>query len=217
MIPPNYRSHDAGEGVLLDLLRHGAPEGGVKYRGSLDDPLAPEGWEAMWATVRHHPPWDRILTSPLRRCAEFAQELGKRIDRPVTVDPRLREMSFGRWEGRTAAEILAADGDLLPRFWRNPLENPPPGGDDLREVRQRLLQLWNELPANPEGERILVVAHGGVIRVLLSFVLMTPLEHLSRITVPYAALARIKIERIGETWMPRLLFCGLAGTLDEAR
>ncbi|MBF0340595.1 MAG: alpha-ribazole phosphatase family protein [Magnetococcales bacterium] len=213
MIPPDFKARSGESTLTIDLLRHGAPEGGVKYRGTLDDPLAQEGWDALWATTRGQGPWDLILSSPLRRCAAFAQALGERDKMPVRVDPRLREMSFGSWEGRTSAEILATDGDRLTRFWKNPLENPPPGGDHLRDVQIRLRGFWEEtLTRHPSG-RILVVAHGGVIRVLLSLVLFTPLEHLSRITVPYAALARIRVDRFGEgVIMPRVLFCGLTGS-----
>ncbi|MBF0215142.1 MAG: histidine phosphatase family protein [Magnetococcales bacterium] len=213
MIPPDYKHRSGDTGIVLDLLRHGAPVGGVKYRGSLDDPLAPEGWEAMWTTTRDQGPWNRILSSPLRRCAEFAQTLGDRLQLETRIDPRLREMSFGSWEGKTSAEILATDGDRLTRFWKNPLDHPPPGGDNLKEVQTRLLSLWNETLASAQGEKILIVAHGGVIRVLLGLVLLTPLEHLSRITVPYAALARIRLDRVGEdTLMPRLIFCGFTGS-----
>ncbi|NGZ04858.1 MAG: histidine phosphatase family protein [Magnetococcales bacterium] len=186
--------------------------GGVKYRGTLDDPLAPEGWEAMWATTRDHGPWDRILSSPLRRCAEFATSLGQQLHIHTEIIPGLREMSFGAWEGKTSAEIMAEDREQLTRFWKNPLENPPPGGDHLRDVQSRLHTIWHDTMTRIDGERILIIAHGGVIRVLLSLVLLTPLEHLSRITVPYASLARIRVDRIGETIMPRLVFAGITGS-----
>lgn len=212
MIPPDFKNRSGESSLVIDLLRHGAPVGGVKYRGKLDDPLAPEGWEAMWATTRDHGPWDHLFSSPLIRCAAFAHALGERVKLTPRIDPRLREMSFGDWEGRTSAELLAADGDRLTRFWRNPLENPPPGGDNLRDVHTRLQGFWHDtLNSHRPGERVLIIAHGGVIRVLLSLVLLTPLEHLSRITVPYAALARIRVDRIGDTWMPRLIFCGFTG------
>lgn len=212
MIPPDYKNRTGESGLIIDLLRHGAPVGGVKYRGTLDDPLAPEGWEAMWATTRDHGPWDRILSSPLKRCAEFAMALGERLGIPATIEPALREMSFGAWEGKTSAEIMAEDRDQLTRFWKNPLENPPPGGDHLHDVQTRLRQVWHHTIDHIDGERVLIVAHGGVIRVLLSQVLLTPLEHLSRITVPYASLARIRVDRIGDTTMPRLVFAGITGS-----
>ncbi|MBF0627745.1 MAG: histidine phosphatase family protein [Magnetococcales bacterium] len=212
MIPPDYKNRSGETGLVIDLLRHGAPVGGVKYRGTLDDPLAPEGWEAMWAATRDHGPWDRICASPLRRCAEFATTLGQKLAVPTTIHPALREMSFGAWEGKTSAEIMAEDPEQLTRFWKNPLENPPPGGEPLREVRTRLQTFWGQLIAEANGDRILLVAHGGVIRVLLSLVLLTPLEHLSRITVPYASLARIRVDVIGSTVMPRLVFCGVTSS-----
>ncbi len=209
MIPPDYKNQRQETTLTIDLLRHGAPLGGVKYRGALDDPLAPEGWEAMWAMVENQPPWDQIITSPLIRCSEFATKLGQRINRPVTIEPRLQEMNFGQWEGKTATEILATPGNHLAQFWQNPLDNPPPNGEHLQTVHTRVQAAWHEIITQSTNESILIVAHGGVIRILLSLVLLTPLEHLSRITVPYASLARIRVDQIETTRMPRLIFCGM--------
>ena len=57
------------EETLIDLLRHGEPEGGRAYRGhSIDDPLSETGWQQMWAAVGYHKPWEQIVSSPLQRC-----------------------------------------------------------------------------------------------------------------------------------------------------
>jgi len=62
----------------IDLLRHGEPVGGRRYRGQTDDPLSEKGWQQMRAAVLDVQGWDVIYSSPLRRCAEFAQELSRR-------------------------------------------------------------------------------------------------------------------------------------------
>lgn len=214
MIPPNYQHKPETTSLTIDLLRHGAPQGGVKYRGVLDDPLSQEGWDSMWAMVQNQGPWNRIITSPLCRCADFAIALGERHRQTAEIEPRLQEMNFGQWEGLTAAEILATQGELLTRFWQNPLDNPPPGGDHLQDVQARVQAVWNEILTQSTDEKILIVAHGGVIRILLSLVLLTPLAHLSRITVPYASLARIQVDRIEEITIPRLVFCGMTPSIQ---
>jgi hypothetical protein len=63
--------------TYIDLLRHGEVEGGVRFRGSTDHPLTAEGWAQMWAAVGTDIHWDRIVTSPLTRCADFARALSR--------------------------------------------------------------------------------------------------------------------------------------------
>jgi broad specificity phosphatase PhoE len=58
--------------LRLDLLRHGETELGGGLRGSLDDALTDKGWQQMRAAVVEQGPWDRLVSSPLQRCARFA-------------------------------------------------------------------------------------------------------------------------------------------------
>jgi len=87
--------------TTIDLIRHGEPEGGSLYRGnSIDDPLSEKGWSQMWAAVEESLEWEKIITSPLRRCRTFAEALANKHDLSVEVDDRLREVGFGNWEGQ---------------------------------------------------------------------------------------------------------------------
>ncbi|MEO5340147.1 MAG: alpha-ribazole phosphatase family protein [Magnetococcus sp. MYC-9] len=192
--------------TTIDLLRHGEPEGGPKYRGSLDDPLSATGWQQMREAVQGHPPWQAIYTSPLQRCAQFAHALGDPLSIPVVTEPRWREMHFGAWEGRTSLEILEHDREPLTRFWRDPLHNPPPGGEPLQAFHRRVQEGWQELLAQRQGQSLLVVAHSGVIRMILGLVLQVPLQNLSRMVVEYASLSRIKVDEVGGQPLPRLIF-----------
>ena len=60
------------EFTVVDLLRHGEPDGGQKFRGSVDDPLNVRGWEQMRTAVGNYREWEVIISSPLIRCAAFA-------------------------------------------------------------------------------------------------------------------------------------------------
>lgn len=192
--------------VTIDLLRHGEPEGGDKYRGSVDDPLSKAGWAQMRKAVWGKRPWDRIVTSPLKRCSEFARELGEECKVPVEIEEDFREMSFGDWEGRTREAILADDRDRLVSFWKNPFENPPPNGEPLDQLQKRVAHAWAEIVEAYPGAHILLVAHGGVIRMLLGEALGMPMDNLSRILVPYACVSRVRVETLGGVSMPRLVF-----------
>ena len=54
--------------TLIDIIRHGEPVGGKRYRGQIDDPLSEKGWQQMRDAVAGHNPWDVIISSPLARC-----------------------------------------------------------------------------------------------------------------------------------------------------
>ncbi len=192
--------------TMIDLLRHGEPEGGPRYRGSLDDPLSTEGWRQMEAAVQGHPAWDAIYSSPLKRCARFAHALGQPLAIPIMVEERFQEMHFGEWEGRTSVELLANDRSRLTRFWRDPLNNPPPGGEDLRDFHRRVQSGWEALVSQHPGQSLLVVAHSGVIRMILGLVLQMPLQNLSRMVVEYASVSRIKVDEVEGQPLPRLVF-----------
>ena len=179
--------------TTIDLIRHGEPEGGVKYRGHRDDPLSDLGWEQMRNAVGDYAPWDRIVSSPLLRCSEFAVEVAGRLALPLSIRPGFKEVNFGCWEGRTAAELSAESPGCIERFWHDPTRHAPAGGEPFADFDARIAQAWRELVADFSGEHLLLVCHGGVIRTLVHQVLQTPLENLFRLNVSFAAVSRIRI------------------------
>ncbi len=197
---------NAAPATLVDLMRHGEPVGGKKYRGQTDDPLSDKGWAEMRAALGDRCPWDAVISSPLRRCAAFARELAGRRSLPLEFDDRLKELGFGAWEGRTAAELMNADPDMLLRFWRDPVNHPPPGGEKLPDFRDRVLAAWDEILARHAGKQVLVICHAGTIRMLVSHVLGMPLERLFSLHVPTAGVTRLRVDGVNAHALPRLMF-----------
>ncbi|MEK7696673.1 MAG: alpha-ribazole phosphatase [Pseudomonadota bacterium] len=192
--------------TTIDLIRHGEPVGGSKYRGQTDDPLSEKGWAQMRAAVGDRRPWEAILTSPLTRCRVFAEELAVRLALPFEVDVRLMEIGFGEWEGRTAEELLATDPERLTRFWNDPVRHAPPGGETLAAFRDRILAAWEDILAHHAGRHVLIVGHAGTIRIAVCHVLDMPLDRLFRIQVPNAGITRIQVDMNGAGVLPRLVF-----------
>ena len=176
------------------MIRHGEPVGGRRYRGQVDDPLSEKGWQQMWTAVGDRAPWRHIVTSPLSRCREFAVALGTRHGIPVTDDPRLTEIGFGVWEGRTPDELRRDDPDILTRFFNDPVAHRPAGAEPLDQFVGRVREAWYELLDNHAGKHLLLVAHAGVIRAVISLVLEIPASNMFRIKVANAGISRIRID-----------------------
>ncbi|WP_263263904.1 histidine phosphatase family protein [Pseudomonas sp. RIT-PI-S] len=179
--------------LRLDLLRHGETERGGGFRGSLDDALTSAGWATLEAAVLGQGPWDAIVTSPLRRCADFAQALADRLQRPLLTLPDLRELHFGEWEGRSAAELMASDAEALGNFWQDPFRYTPPGAEPLAEFVPRVECGVAALLAGYPNQQLLIVGHAGVMRLLLARARGLPVSRLLDVEVAHGALHRIAV------------------------
>jgi len=177
--------------TTLDLLRHGEPVGGRKYRGQIDDPLSEKGWAQMHAAVGETAPWTRIVSSPLARCRAFAETLADRHGLPLTLDERLKEVGFGTWEGKSAADIEQEAPGTLARFKADPVNARPEGAEPLADFHARVAAALDDLLAQHGGQHVLLVGHAGVIRMAFAWALHVPLEHAYRIEVASAEATRL--------------------------
>lgn len=192
--------------TMIDLMRHGEPEGGPRYRGHIDHPLTQLGWEQMRAQLGETLPWQQIITSPLLRCAAFAEDLARDTGLPLAYEPRLMEINFGDWEGKTAAELEQQDKQAFYAFYDDPLVNTPPGGESLADFQSRICAAWLDIQQQYQQRHVLVVTHGGSIRIILAQVLNMPLEAIFRLDVPYAAISRIQLLGKGAQQQAQLKF-----------
>ncbi|NBF14261.1 alpha-ribazole phosphatase family protein [Pseudomonas paraversuta] len=183
--------------VQLDLLRHGETELGGGLRGSLDDALTALGWEQMREAVKGRGPWDRIVSSPLQRCALFARELSQQLALPVSFDKDLQELHFGAWEGCSPAALMETDAEALGLFWTDPYGFTPPQGEPVLEFSARVLSAVSRLQQQFAGERVLVVCHGGVMKLLLARARGLPREHLLQVQVVNGALFGLRVAAHG--------------------
>lgn len=107
---------------------------------------------------------DRIVSSDLLRCRETSELLAR--DREVVLAPELRELHFGHWEGRTAAECYLRDPVRYAQWLHDPWRVAPPGGERLDELAARVRAFLDRLAAACPGRTVAVVTHAGPIRVV---------------------------------------------------
>ncbi len=181
--------------TIIDLIRHGEPVGGKKYRGyTVDDPLSEKGWSQMWDAVAHAQPWDCIVSSPMLRCKAFAEQLGQRLSIPYVIENDLEEVGFGDWEGKTEAQLKEKNQAEYYAFFLDPVNQRPNNAEDLDVFSGRVVAAYQKIITKNEGKHFLIVTHAGVIRAILAHVLDAPPSSMYRIKVKNAGLSRIRYD-----------------------
>ena len=174
----------------IDVIRHGEPVGGRRYRGhGVNDPLTEKGWQQMWGAVADCSDWQHIASSPLSRCLDFAQQLSKKLKIGYSVDDRLKEIGFGTWEGLTPDEIIANDIDALKQFYKDPIRNRPEGAEPLASFSSRVWDAYEDISRKHVNEKVLIVGHAGVIRAITANILGMDLNHVySNLKIEYGGI-----------------------------
>ena len=187
--------------MRLLLARHGESIWNAerRFQGSTDIPLSARGRaqaEALARGLRGY----RVraaYVSPFRRAVETAELALRGTDIPLVVIDELRELSLGAWEGCTVDEVRARDGDPYVAWIRTPHDCPPPGGEPLPVVSDRVRAgLERIAAAHPNGDDVLVVAHGGVISVYACHLLGCSFNQLWRLRVDNASLTIVRPPRL---------------------
>jgi probable phosphoglycerate mutase len=180
--------------TTLLLVRHGETDWNRdgRWQGHSDTQLNDAGREQARRVAGELGDVDVIYSSDLARARETAKIIAAQLgDIEVNVDNRLRERSFGAWEGRTGPEIEADFAEQHAR-WR---AGDGAGADDAEAFEafgDRVRDFLEDVLARHPGETVLVVAHGGPIRVIHAVAsgLDYVRDHRSIPGVPNCAVAR---------------------------
>lgn len=155
-------------------------ENEIPFIGHTDLPANPYKSNQLLQTLRHAH-FDVVLSSPLKRCAVLSEQLSHYYDCLVVWSDQLKERNFGEWDGVSKDQINPAD---LAAYYQSPFEFDIPGAESLKNMRQRVQLIWKEIVTRPEG-RILVITHGGVMRLMLQATLGLPDSQLFHVKVDY--------------------------------
>jgi broad specificity phosphatase PhoE len=178
----------------LYLVRHGLAEVGHGLAvGHLDPPLSAAGAESIAALAGswHGPTPDRLVGSDLRRAADSARLFAARLGRVAETDSRLRELSFGGWEGLSWGEIQRRDPRRLAAWGQRWWQVAPPGGETFADLSRRVLAWFEDLGSG--GEVVVAVAHGGSLRALLGALLDLPRGELFELRFDYAHVSALAV------------------------
>jgi alpha-ribazole phosphatase len=185
--------------MRLILVQHAQTSWNVegRYQGHTDIPLNEHG-QRQAARLGPRLANEAIRTayaSDLRRASETAAGIADGRDLIVRAEPRLRELSFGAWEGMTYAQIRTAHSSALTAWEADPEGCAPPGGESLTDLAARLRSFLDELrrcDANAK-DAVLVVGHRGSLRLLLCLALGLPLRSLWRFRLDAASISELEL------------------------
>lgn len=176
----------------IDVLRHGRVLTPNLFCAPSTEPLSTAGWQQLAAATTDYRP-AQILSSPSVRCAQFAEDFSKKHSIPLTIEPRIQEMNFGTWVGQSSQAIWELDPAGMQQLWSEPLSFTAPQGERMQTFIQRVTAAWNDFTQRYRGQRVLLITHGGVIRVLLAQSLGIGYAQTLRFELGYGQAARLRV------------------------
>jgi 2,3-bisphosphoglycerate-dependent phosphoglycerate mutase len=157
------------------VVRHGESEAEVPGRpfelrdGHGDPALHPVGVRQaeLLADRLEHEPIDAIYVTSLRRTHETAAPLARRLGITPVEEPDLREVFLGEWEGGLFRERAVRNDPVFLDIFREERWDVIPGAEPLEAFDERVWSAFQRIVAAHPDQRVMVVAHGGVIAHLL--------------------------------------------------
>lgn len=163
------------------LLRHAQSEYNEKgiFQGRLDSDLTPLGFVQARLSAQEFldKEIEVIYSSPQRRAYKTALTIADLLGLEVIVDERIREMSFGSYEGKRFLDLVEEEGHLFRAWLSNPVKNPLPTQENMEDFRKRVESFLEDIVKGPY-KNILVVAHGGTLHAMVCLAMGLGLENL---------------------------------------
>lgn len=184
--------------TVVFLIRHGETEWNSlgKFQGYKDIDLAKNGLvQANHLKERLKGEFDFIYTSPLKRAFQTARILASESGKELLVENDLREINFGEWEGMTAAEIKINYPEAFKAWKTDKLEAPICGGD--KSIKLAAVRGGNcvlEIAQKHKGNRIAIVAHGGILKAGLIGILGWDMTMYHKIVLGNTAISQVNFD-----------------------
>lgn len=182
------------------LVRHGqiAATKPRRFIGRTELPLTPHGKEQITSLGRvlAGRSFDRLICSPLSRCQESGEILGRTLGTTIETENEIAEIDLGNWDGLTVAEVKSKFPGKYEKRGENLAGYRPIGGESFSDVHDRV---WPALLRIIEAtiSTSAVVAHAGVNRVLLCHLLGMSLENMFRLPQDYGCFNVIFADQKG--------------------
>jgi broad specificity phosphatase PhoE len=197
-------------------LRHAETSAPERFHGAESDVgLGERGWEQAEAVaqvlVAERP--EALYSSSMRRALETAGRIALACGLEVRVEPELHERRMGRLSGLSREEGFAEYNEAKRRWMSGEVAYTHEGGESYADIQGRVVPVLERLASSSRGRTIVIVAHGVVIRVLLTSILegRGP-EHFDAFSIDNTALNDLRWD--GATWTARTLNGRIGSGLD---
>jgi len=185
--------------MRIDLIRHGACLDHAFLRGQSPSKLSTLGKQQMqevFLDVESVSSPERVITSPANRCLEAATEfyLKREKNAKIQVESGFQERHFGVWDGLSYDDVKLLDINGLQAYLENPFEYFIEQSESLKCFENRTLSAFEQClkqATSASLNHVLIVTHGGVIRVLLKHILGLNNEAMFQLEVGFAARIRL--------------------------
>lgn len=161
------------------LVRHGQTDWNLegRYQGQSDIGLNAAGFLQAQSLAQRlaDQHFDAIYSSDLARARETAQVIADLQHLSVQIEPRLREINQGEWEGVLVSDIKVRYTELWQKRKEDPANVRPPGGESVGELRTRVITAIDEIAGHYPNGYILIVSHGLALATLLCQVQNVPI------------------------------------------
>jgi probable phosphoglycerate mutase len=180
----------------LVFIRHGETDWNrqQRFQGQIDVPLNATGQlqAQRLAAALAGERFDLLLSSDLQRARQTLAPLAQRLARPALAHGSWREQGFGVLEGLSVDEIKARHPDLWALWLRHDADYGLPEGESVRRFHARVVDAVGELVRRHEGQRLLIVTHGGVLDMLWRTVHGLPLHGPRDCPIPNTGINRLR-------------------------
>lgn len=187
----------------LLLVRHGNTKGNSAERfwGQTDVALSDNGaWQAGRLAERlAGERINSIYASELSRASATAEIIASRHRVKVITCPELLEINFGKVEGLTFNEISERYPELVEAWPNRDLAFRFPGGESIGELNGRVMKFYGRLKRHAPDDTVLVVAHSGVLRLLICHLLQIDMWHWRQLRTDLASLSIVETHSRGAT------------------
>lgn len=186
----------------LFLIRHGNTvdeETKKIYKGRTDIPLSRTGILRMHGAASFLSAFtlDRIYTSTLSRSIDSGRIIATGQGTDIEVTPAFDEVDFGVWEGLSFEEIRERYPEDLRLWLKDPATYPPPRGESFKKAQKRGMGRLRKIMREHTGRQVGIVAHAGILRIMIFALLGMRLTKLFRMGQGYGCINIIDVYEDG--------------------
>jgi len=192
----------------LFLLRHAEPVSAGLYTGGGSNPELSENGRLQakktsdFFTEHFLPEHEKadttyiLISSALERSIQTVLPLAEKLNKQIIKEKLFNEINFGTWENKSWKEISSEYPELWDNWINDPWNKSPPEGETLRDFKIRIKYALDSLINKYDGNKVLLCAHGGVLRMIFHILLKTPRENFFSVSSDYTGFSRIKIHSV---------------------